>query len=75
VRDVRQGGGGEVDALLFFFPLFFLSSTEAAAGPLDIAARAVVEVLGFVSLFVGVMGVVEDMAGCGCDESWFGGAT
>ena len=49
-------------------------STEAAAGPLDIAARAIVEVLGFVSLVVGVMGVVEDMAGCGCDESWVGEA-
>ena len=43
----------------FYFPLFSLSSTNAAAGPLDITAppaRAMVKVLGFVSLVVAMLG-------------------
>lgn len=41
--------------LLDFFFLFFLASADAAAGPLDIAIRAVVEDLWEVSF------VVEDI--------------
>jgi hypothetical protein len=62
---VRCGGGIRIR-----FFLFFLASAVAAAGPLDIATRAVVVVLVVASLEDGV----DDMVGLCYWERWRGGA-